>query len=276
MKIAIRGFLERINRNPHQGYPLCIVLLILVSSIDYAIGFELSFSFFYIAPVALCTWLYGRRAGVIFAVVAAVVWSAVDILGQHYYSKDIYYLWNSVMRLCVFFTIAMLVSALKNHADKDYLTGLMNLRSILSVLHVEINRFKRYQTPFVIGLLDIDNFKKLNDSYGHLCGDHLLQVIATIMKTRLRSTDSIARIGGDEFVFILPQTRAVAVDALITEILCTIDREAEQWQNLISASIGVVCCETSIKSSAELIQLSDELMYSVKNAEKNGYKMRVL
>jgi len=91
---------------------------------------------------------------------------------------------------------------------QDPLTRLPNRAAFDERLMLEFNRWQRYGTPLAIAIADIDNFKAINDTYGHIAGDKTLQVISSMLKKSLRATDFVARYGGEEFVILLPQTEA--------------------------------------------------------------------
>lgn len=267
--------LEQHIPNVKQGYAACFLLLILIASIDYTIGFEMSFSFFYLIPVSLFAWLYGKVKGLIFSLLSAAMWAAVDILGQHHYSKDIYYVWNSCIRMGIFSSTSLLVSLLKEKIDSDPLTGLLNLQAILPALQSTINGFSTHH-PFAVGFIDLNKFKEINDKYGHIDGDAALQTVAESLRRHLSQPHAIARIGGDEFLFVLPNTNHITSKKLVENILEDLKlHKQHEWS--ISISLGIVCCETSTKTAEELIRLADELMYTAKHSQQNNtYKIITL
>ncbi|NPA52718.1 MAG: diguanylate cyclase [Aquificae bacterium] len=156
---------------------------------------------------------------------------------------------------------------LKKQAVKDFLTGLFNRRYFEEILKWEIELSKRYNHPLSIILLDIDNFKKVNDMYGHQVGDRVLREIADVLKKNIRSSDIAARYGGEEFVILLPETDVEGA-VKVAEKLRT------QIQNLkpngieITASFGVTklfgddTVETFIKRA-------DTALYQAKRKGKN-------
>lgn len=91
-------------------------------------------------------------------------------------------------------------------ARLDHLTGLLNRRGFIEEAQSEIRRFERMGKPFSLVLADVDNFKRFNDAYGHVCGDHVLNRLATLLRSRLREIDQVGRWGGEEFIMLLPVT----------------------------------------------------------------------
>ena len=115
----------------------------------------------------------------------------------------------------------LLLSSLKRALDRerelsgtDVLTGIRNARSFREVLGAEIERSKRFQRPFTVAYLDLDNFKTVNDCHGHEHGDELLRLVGNTILTGIRKTDTVARLGGDEFALLLPETEYEAAGAV--------------------------------------------------------------
>jgi diguanylate cyclase (GGDEF)-like protein len=106
----------------------------------------------------------------------------------------------------------------KDSASKDALTGLMNRRSLTSVMLREISRSRRTGSPLSVALLDIDHFKQINDVYGHKAGDDVLVELAKVLRHNLRDVDVVARYGGEEFALILPETRCLEALALLDRL----------------------------------------------------------
>ena len=157
----------------------------------------------------------------------------------------------------------------ENASTKDLHTGLFNRRHAMHLLDQMHHHAKRYQSPFSIAMIDIDHFKRINDTFGHAFGDKALARIAEIILSNFRETDFCARYGGEEFLVMMPETDA-------TNAILTIDRLRQQiselkWQEIhrpITVSAGVV--EWAPKQSIEqLIFLSDQRLLTAKKAGRN-------
>ena len=253
-----------------------IALLCLVGIIDYWTGFEISLSLFYLIPIALVTWFTGARLGMVFAISGAIVWLTADILSGAVHSSPFIYLWNSAIRLGFFaLTVASLkliktLEQEKNIARIDYVTGLPNTRYFHDLAQREINRSFRSHNPFTTAYIDLDNFKAVNDSFGHVMGDKVLHAVADCMQRHLRKTDIVARIGGDEFAIFLPEIGSTLANAVISKMHNKLLEEMQNNNWPVTFSIGVLTFAKSPLSVSEALHLVDQMMYSVKNKGKNN------
>ncbi|MBI5848109.1 MAG: diguanylate cyclase [Nitrospirae bacterium] len=155
----------------------------------------------------------------------------------------------------------------------DGLTGLFNSRYFYRYLDLEISRTKRYGSSFSLMLFDIDNFKRLNDTYGHQAGDEVLQELARIFKSVSRETDVVVRYGGEEFVIILPNTAEDEAITLAGRILQSV-RETEIKINAtetvnITVSGGVASFPQNASTAKDLLNAADSAMYAAKTAGRN-------
>jgi diguanylate cyclase (GGDEF)-like protein/PAS domain S-box-containing protein len=156
--------------------------------------------------------------------------------------------------------------------DHDFLTGLYNRRHFEQKLTQEVDRAARYGLPGAVLLIDVDGFKTVNDTFGHLAGDDLLKGIAGLLKERMRHTDILARVGGDEFAVLLPQTNATQATAAADDFVKALDKQAAMLANQsihITASVGVAAFDHI--SEAELLVRADVAMYAAKQAGRNRY-----
>lgn len=155
----------------------------------------------------------------------------------------------------------------------DPLTGLFNYRHLHRLLLVEFHRALRYDLPLSCMMIDLDSFKKINDSFGHIFGDQVLQAISEIIRTGIRRTDFAYRYGGDEFFVIMPHTNPDEAEHVAERLRHQIEQhEFELAQNKVAqtASIGVAGIpHPSIKSEQDLLQKVDEAMYEAKKAGGN-------
>lgn len=159
----------------------------------------------------------------------------------------------------------------------DDLTKLYNSRYLYRFLDYEVERVRRYKGHIAMIFLDMDKFKEVNDTYGHLNGSKLLAEVARIIANGLRKVDMACRYGGDEFVIVMPQTSKKQAH-LAAEKLRTIINEhiflKDDGLNLkMTASFGVASMPDGAKDTAELIHLSDQAMYRVKNSTRNAVEM---
>lgn len=153
----------------------------------------------------------------------------------------------------------------------DQLTGVLNRRGLEDIFTKEIGRSKRHDTQLCVGLLDIDNFKKLNDSLGHDVGDQALIHLATVCRETLRPQDTVARFGGEEFIILLPETSANDATIVLTRLQRELTRKFFLNGNdkvLITFSAGVTQMQHD-DTQASVIKRADDAMYEAKRTGKN-------
>ena len=170
--------------------------------------------------------------------------------------------------------VTELENELRRLADEvttDQLTQVANRRGLLKVFEVERARMERSGSPLAVGLLDIDNFKRLNDEHGHQTGDEALKALAALVSKTLRATDLVARYGGEEFVVLLPETQL----QIACDILTRLQRKLsgglflnEQKNLLVTFSAGVTACAKG--EAIELVlERADQALYEAKRTGKN-------
>lgn len=172
------------------------------------------------------------------------------------------------------------LTRLKEHIDRltflqgqDPLTGLVNRRGFDSTMTMEVERSTRFKTPLTLCIMDLDNFKAVNDTYGHPCGDEVLQAVASILLSEMRMIDTAARIGGEEFALLLPGTGLARAQKLLqriqsiiksTEISCGPDKLA------VTMSMGVASYRGKLPPDPDkLLVEADKALYRAKRAGKN-------
>ena len=266
--------LEKISKPAWVG--LGLLLLSGVAVLDYITGVELSFSLFYLLPISLLSWAVSGTFGVMVAFISAAIWLSVDILSGAEYSHAFVYFWNTVIRLG-FFLLSVFMIRLgkaiereKMFARTDFLTGALNPRFFHELAQMEIDRSVRYNRPFTIAFIDVDNFKTINDTYGHAIGDTVLRVIASNMQENLRKTDIVARVGGDEFVVLLPEIDMKAAPIVISNMQKALSKEMKKNNWPVTLSIGALSATAPHLSVDEMLGMADQMMYKVKNSGKNN------
>lgn len=267
-----------------SGIPVaaCTVLIItFIGYLDY-ITHELGFSIFYVMLIIMVTWFLKRRTGIILSVFAALVWTMAQVLAgkQYYYSFAPY--WNFVVRMLLFFTIVFAISKIKTilelekkYARKDFVTGIANWQAFSEVAAREIAKCRRYKRPLAIAYIDCDNFKALNDSLGHKAGNDFLRSMAKSAQSNIREIDMAARVGGDEFVVLLPETSYESAQTVVKRLHDKLIGSVQKNKWTITFSIGVAVFVRPPDSIDEMVTKADNLMYEAKRNGKNLIKYSV-
>jgi diguanylate cyclase (GGDEF)-like protein len=154
----------------------------------------------------------------------------------------------------------------------DGLTDLHNKRFFTEALEKEIARGKRYERGFSLVLFDIDHFKKINDTFGHLAGDAVLRQLGALVKTRLRHTDIPARTGGEEFAIIVPEVGLEGARILADKLRRGVEEALFRFEGTIipvTISLGVAEWDPAIETPEALVQQADERLYAAKHGGRN-------
>ena len=161
-------------------------------------------------------------------------------------------------------------------AMKDALTGIYNRRHFAARLDSEWKRFRRYQRPLSMLLLDVDHFKSINDRYGHAVGDLVIAAVARLCGTQTRDSDVTARIGGEEFAMLLPETELADARAVAERLRAAVAEHVVASNSgpiAVTASIGAALADASMTDPAELMKRADEALYAAKGAGRNRVMM---
>jgi diguanylate cyclase (GGDEF)-like protein len=162
--------------------------------------------------------------------------------------------------------------ALKLLSERDDMTGLKNKRSFKTALMTEFNTAVRYARTFSIVMIDADNLKQVNDSYGHGAGDRLIELISSAIEQSLRTSDVIARYGGDEFVVLMPETNCQAAKEAAEKIRLAIQNSAFDMRGervTTTVSVGVSGFPEDSNNINALMDCADEALYASKKAGRN-------
>ncbi|MFZ2649079.1 MAG: GGDEF domain-containing protein [Burkholderiaceae bacterium] len=160
---------------------------------------------------------------------------------------------------------------LSDEVTTDQLTQVANRRGLLKVFEVERARMERSASPLAVGLLDIDNFKRLNDELGHSAGDEALKALAALVSKTLRPTDAVARYGGEEFVVLLPETSLAQAEFVLTRLQRTLSSGLflhEDKDVFVTFSAGVAQCGRGERIE-DVLERADRALYEAKRAGKN-------
>jgi diguanylate cyclase (GGDEF)-like protein len=273
--------LDRLTRTKVSALAACGVLF--VGTVDYLTGYEVSMSLFYLGPVAAAAWYAERWTGLAIAVLSCMSWYVADLAAGNQYSYAAIPFWNALVRLGFFLTTSLLVTALRKSlrgqqhlARTDGLTGLYSRRAFEERLEHDLALTQRRETALTLAYVDVDDFKAINDAHGHAGGDRVLRLIGRVLKGSVREADTAARVGGDEFALILPDTDGRGARQAVSKFASELHEAlgASDWR--VTCSIGVVTFLGSATSPEQAVAAADELMYQAKHQSKGAVEFSVV
>ena len=275
---------QRIRKQgPRAAWALAVLGVIAVGSLDYATGYEVSMSLFYLAPVGVAAWYGSRSAGIAVAVISCASWYFADRAAGHPYSHPGIPVWNAAIRLGFFLVTALLLATMRglllnlwHLARTDALTGLFGRRAFEDRLEHDLSLAQRHGSALTLVYMDVDDFKSVNDAHGHARGDRLLQTTGRVLKGSIRRADTAARLGGDEFALILPDTDQHGARHLIETLSRKLETALSDDGLKVTFSTGAVTFQKPIETVAEAVAAADALMYAVKREVKGASRFRVV
>lgn len=258
--------------------------VIVVGLLDRSVGTEIGLALFYLVPITACGWWVGRYPAILVALVAAGYWIAADLAsaGNTWTAAT---MWNGFTRVIVFLFAGVVLAELRRGrvelenlasreaalARTDPLTGLPNSRAFLAELERAMANADRADASVAVGYIDLDNFKQINDHYGHSRGDELLKEATAALTRSLRRGDLVARLGGDEFAVLFNDADLLEVQSVAHRIIDRITRLGVQYPEAsLSASVGLAVVDPKDCTADELLRRADNAMYRAKNGGKHN------
>ena len=274
---TIFNFLDK--KEPRFIWLLSVFAIAFISVTISLANNHVDLRLLFVIPVLLASWYGGRKTGATIALLSAIALLTTNFSLHFYNVNAISAAYDLLVALLVYLFISIIVTNFRNvhsveivAADTDTLTGVSSSRKFYADLENEINRSRRYGHPFSLVYLDVDDFKKINDTLGHPIGDELLIRLSKSLQTSLRATDIIARIGGDEFVCLLPETEHIAAKSALLKAEKALKGSMEKYGWDVSFSIGVITFEKPPDDAGQAVKLVDDLMYKVKRSSKNDIR----
>lgn len=269
---------KNLQRSSVIGTFMIALFMLAFAYLNHNTGFGLIWTIFVpIFGVAL----FGSRDGMYISFVYYLLLFSLLYYGLHYWEDSSWDL-LSFLRL-VFASIVLLwvlyvtessfeeVSiVLERMTYTDALTKLYNRRKIDEIMEKKCYEYKRYGTKLSIAILDIDDFKEINDTYGHDVGDEVLSELSNILKQHSRKSDIIARWGGEEFMFIMQNTRKENALESMEKLRKVIEKHSFAKIGHITCSIGVCEIGNDISSANQLFSCADQALYTSKHNGKNS------
>ena len=284
MTVLLRAIDERLDRlGRAEVFALAVSGVLIVGGIDYVTGSEVSIGLLYLGPLAVGAWYAGRRIGIAIAIMSCATWYAAEIAVGGHYSHPAIPVWNALVRFGFFLITAVLLTALRKSlltqqqlARTDALTGLCSRRAFEERLEHDLALAQRRKSPLTLSYVDLDGFKAVNDTRGHAEGDRVLRVVGQSLKDAIRETDTAARIGGDEFALILPDTDDRGARQAISKLTRELHKSLAASNCGISCSIGAVTYLDAATSPENALAAADKLMYEAKHSGKGAVAFSVL
>jgi len=282
--MRIKTIIEFPNKLPKPILTLFGLLLVLaIGGLDTITGYDVSVSFFYLLPIILIAWYEGGLPGTLISIFSAFTWGMSDLVSRPIYSHITVRIWNAAMVLGMFLLVAYSISAAKKlfikeheHADTDDLTGVANIKFFYEQARIEISRSAKYKRPLTLAYIDIDNLRHVNYTLGHIAGDYILHEVAQIMRSTLRTTDIISRLGGSKFAVLMPETNSENATVIVLQVqehfLDVVKKNG--WP--VACSTGVVTCDGPTYTLDELIAIAEDLMNTARETGKNVVKSKIL
>ncbi|MFH1459001.1 MAG: GGDEF domain-containing protein [Candidatus Omnitrophota bacterium] len=273
----------------HSSFRLSVIIsgfiiLIILRQLFHAFG--VSLGYLYITLIALSGFWFETRGGIIAALMATIIFLIEINIFNAWFSRDIV-LKSMFLRFMIYFLSGITIGyqsqsekKLRNKLEflavHDELTGFLNFRFSLELLKKEFQRSKRHSTNLTIAIIDIDYFKNINDSYGHLVGNDSIKTFSLIIKNNLRETDIAGRYGGDEFILIFPESNAEQGMKILTRIkksLSTMEITSDFLINnksiTLTFSAGLASFSSHNKTMNDLIDSADKALYQAKKEGRN-------
>jgi len=260
-----------------------VLLVAMIGYFDYVTGPYLSLYIFYLIPVSITLWFIGGGASFVILAISVAAWFIDDIEVSLSFRHPLIPYWNLAVKIAFFIIFIYIISKLKKAFERerlfariDYLTGISNRKDFFDLANKEISRTLRYKYALTVMYLDLDDFKRINDSLGHKAGDELLCLIAKTIQESIRLSDTAARIGGDEFAVLFPETGFEAAKTVIQRVRERLSKTLYNNRWSVTFSMGVVTCSSPPYDFDSIMAVADKLMYAAKRSGKNTFRHELL
>lgn len=252
-----------------------IFVNIAIGALDAATGVDLSVQILYLAPSCFIAWKVGRAPALALSALGAGSWLAAEVFTGHSYSHPVFAASSTLTLFAFLAASSTILSAMKasfvreaTNARVDHLSGLWNARAFHELAQREASLAERDGSSLTVAYLDLDDFKNVNDTLGHLRADDLLRTVARSLRASLRGTDIVGRLGGDEFAIVLPRTSKAEAEVILKRTMTSVVAATRRQGFSVSFSVGCVTARGAGLAFGSLLQAADRRMYEAKLSGK--------
>lgn len=254
-----------------------LLLAAAIAALGLVFGDHVSLSLAYVVPIGLMAWHVGRGPALVVSLACAYDFVLLGTTAGHPEPTPYAPFWSAAVEFGFFAIIATTLDALRRSLDHqrslattDDVTAAPNRRAFYERATLEFERMRRSQEPLTLAFLDLDDFKEVNDRFGHRAGDDLLRSVAQRLAASLRKVDFVARLGGDEFAILLPDTNEEAARLVLGKLREELGAVTLAQGRPVTSSVGAVTFWKRPRSIDGALAEADALLYSVKASGKDG------
>jgi diguanylate cyclase (GGDEF)-like protein len=260
-------------------FALALAAVAVIGMADELTGSKVSLTLFYLAPVWFAAWFLGARPGIVVALAAAIAGWAADVATRLYAPRPGVVAANLALQLLLFATAAAISAHVRGRGDResilvrtDGLTGLLNRRGFLEVARREIARSGRTGHPLTVALLDVDGFREVNAARGHEAGDLLLGGLGAALRSSLRAVDASARLAGNEFAVLLPDTDPSSVGSVLDRLRLVLLQAAAEKGAPLSISLGAATFQRPPATLDEMLRAAARMLAAARTNGAGGFQ----
>ena len=253
---------------------LSVGIVVCIGLANYFVGSELYFSIFYLFPILLTARKAGAKAAILVSWVSVLDWLWTDVYYSHrQYAYFFTPYWNALVSGAFFLIIVLIYSRWEEewaNARMDKVTRIPNRKAFLESVQLVVRLCQRYTHPISVAYIDVDDFNKINERWGHEKGDKVMFEIAQELRKHLRSTDVIGHMGGDEFAIVMPETYAQSSERSLRRIITELSQPGKSHEPT-TFSVGLATFNSLNVSVDEMLAKADLLMHEAKKEGKNRF-----